>query len=289
MTRKTLKTRILENILDVCADDFCEIGPVTRGIRARQLTRVAGVEITPEEIEAALDAAGAQRLGIDPRCQRFPRPACYEQVRACTERVYTVTDDTRNIPRPYRVSAWTRAMAHLRVRWGVGNFAIPRKSTVMGWTHGAQATDYQGKSLDWPTWDPHKNLLLKAEDGIPYMVNYTRRQVIVTGATPRRIRLGEEGAVAVTGEVLLADGTLLRALLEIDELSSGELGGIGFMYPNPETRVNGSVHAITWSDSPDLEKVLRRDRDAIFPLHYRYTAPLRCQDHHVDPNTGWSL
>jgi len=87
------------------------------------------------------------------------------------------------------------------------------------------------------------------------------------------------GHVMVNGEVRLADGTLCHALLEIDETSSGEHGGTGIFLPN------GTV--VFQGDEDCNERLKAAGVGKVFPYAYRYTAGLRCSDHHVGAD-GWS-
>jgi len=102
---------------------------------------------------------------------------------------------------------------------------------------------------------------------------YGRRRVLVEEIYDGR------GIVYVNGVVKLADGTQLRAVLCIDECSSGEHCGTAVWTP---------AGGFAWQDDPGgLPKALGKSKDEVFPYRYKYSARLQCHDHHVGDD-GWS-
>ncbi|MDY6958320.1 MAG: hypothetical protein SVK08_04110 [Halobacteriota archaeon] len=99
---------------------------------------------------------------------------------------------------------------------------------------------------------------------------------------PKRVELYEDdaengGFVLVTGKVKIADGTLYDAILLFDENSSGEHWGTYFLLKDK----------IVSQDDDDFIKRLGKTESEIFPYKYKRTAPIYCEDHHVNKN-GWS-
>ena len=94
------------------------------------------------------------------------------------------------------------------------------------------------------------------------------------------------GEVVVSGQVRLADGSEYYALLIIDEHSSGEHFGTGVIYSHGE----GKVGCAWQDDGPEeFAAALKKDPSEVFPYTYRYAkGTVHCEDHHVDPKTGWS-
>lgn len=104
-----------------------------------------------------------------------------------------------------------------------------------------------------------------------------QKVVLFTAGTPKTVRL-DDGMVCSSGAVRFADGTMAFALLELDERSSGELGGLGVFCPD------GSV---VWQDDAAFEATLKGlGVRRVFPYRYTY-GPALPNDHHLAEN-GWS-
>ena len=86
-----------------------------------------------------------------------------------------------------------------------------------------------------------------------------------------------DGTVMVNGRIQFADGTEAYCLLEIDEMSSGEHCGTGVLLRN----------GIAWQNDPNFGKLIGKTDKQIYPYRYKYTARVRCDDHHVGVD-GWS-
>jgi len=90
----------------------------------------------------------------------------------------------------------------------------------------------------------------------------------------------QPGYVIVNGEIRMADGTEAFALLEFDELSSGEHSGTGIFIPDKDV--------IVFLDEEGSLDKLGKTTAEVFPYRYRYHVQLSCSDHHVGDD-GWSL
>ena len=108
------------------------------------------------------------------------------------------------------------------------------------------------------------------------------KHTFVAGGRARVVLDGEpygreiRGFAYVNGLLRIKDGTEYYAVLGIDELSSGELGGFGIFYPG----------GFAWSD--EMPKALGLPKSAVFPIRYKYNAGLiNTYDHHIGPD-GWS-
>lgn len=92
----------------------------------------------------------------------------------------------------------------------------------------------------------------------------------------RRVEIGD-GEVLVNADVRLADGTVVPAVLLIDELSSGEHCGTYVLLED----------GIAYQGSEDFLTKLNRTQEQVFPYRYRLRAPVHCSNHHIGPD-GWS-
>jgi len=110
-----------------------------------------------------------------------------------------------------------------------------------------------------------------------------RKRHVIYAERYQYSKSGPEGVVIVNGLVRFADGTEAFALLEIDEMSSGEHCGTGIFLPG-----GGFV----WATADGFGEAIDKTPAQIFPYKYRYTGKVRAgwdlNDHHIGAD-GWSL
>lgn len=113
-----------------------------------------------------------------------------------------------------------------------------------------------------------------------------RQCLFMAGASRRKVCTGAYfSQTLVTGMIRFANGDEYWAVLDIDESSSGELGGAWIFRPDSHGGKNKevlkSVREFVQDCWPEM------DRSEFYPFRYKYTAELLCFDHHVGDD-GWS-
>jgi hypothetical protein len=84
--------------------------------------------------------------------------------------------------------------------------------------------------------------------------------------------------VLINADIRLNDGTILPAVLQIDEQSSGEHWGTFFLLDDK----------IVSQSSKNIFTALGKTKDQIFPYSYRYYVDLKCDDIHAKKGE-WSF
>ena len=123
----------------------------------------------------------------------------------------------------------------------------------------------------------------KQTKGNEIIIDYGKagKHTFIAGGRKRRL-IDEDYStctVAVNGLVRFADGTEAYAILEIDESSSGEHWGTGIFLPDG---------GFSWQFDDDFVQRLGKRKEEVFPYTYKYTGPVRANDHHIGAD-GWSL
>jgi hypothetical protein len=112
--------------------------------------------------------------------------------------------------------------------------------------------------------------------GLKAQIDFGHKKATFTAGGRKRVEIAE-GVVMVNGVVRLADGSEYHALLEIDEMSSGEHGGTGIF----------AEGRLVFQDDADFLEALGKKEAEVFPYKYKYSVALNCHDHHVGED-GWS-